>query len=117
MENGNGIGNNDAATLALLSGGGYGGGIGIGGRGYGGEYLSSSALADGTALREAVDCNSTIFSDGLNTLSSQFDNINGANRFDRLNENISDAEFRSDAKFTNLNKNISDSEFRTNRQK
>jgi len=102
----NGIDNNEVATLSLL-GGANGTGV------LGNNILRDSALADGTAMKEAIDCNSTRFTDGLNTLSSQFSNINNANRFDRVNENLSDAEFRSDSKFSTLNKNISDSEFRT----
>jgi len=102
MENGS-INPSEVATLSLL-GGGYGG-YGYGGRGgyaVGNQVLAAEAHANGTASDAKLD-----------SLAGSFHNVNINSKFDRLNENISDQEFRSTAAITSLNKDITDSEFRT----
>lgn len=101
MDNGS-VSASELATLSLVGGAnGRLGGIGVGGYGYGGDMLSAGnsvlsadAHANGTATKEAIDCHSTRFSDGLNTLSSQFDNQTRSGQFAVVNKNISDAEQR-----------------------
>ena len=94
----NGIGNNDAATLALLSGGGYGG-IGIGNRGYGAgiapsNVLRENVLADGTALKAASDCHMDQLSAALDRISAQNSETRNILKLDEITKGQSDSEFR-----------------------
>lgn len=119
------LNSNEIATLSLLQSrgfgggsGGYGYGVGGGMGGYGGgnvvgnSVLAADAHANGTATNAKADCNAQRFSDGLGSLSDQFENVARTAQFDRLNENISDQEFRTAAALTSLNKDITDQEFR-----
>jgi len=104
MDNGS-INPSEVATLSLLGGGGGIGGYGYGGRGgfgVGTQMLAADAHANGTASDAKLD-----------SLSDNFHTASVNSKFDRLNENISDQEFRSTAAITSLNKDITDSEFRT----
>lgn len=95
MENGyQGIGNNDVATLSLLSGGIGGYGRGGGSLYAGNSVLAAEAHANGTAVKEAVDCNKDLQAAQLDRISAQ--NLEGrANtRTEILTKSISDSEFR-----------------------
>lgn len=94
-ENG-GVSNNDAATLALFSGG-YGG-IGVGGRGNmypGNSMLAAGAHADGTAVKAAIDCNAARSSDGLARISEQNKEQACNDREARTTDRITNMEFRN----------------------
>lgn len=114
----NGFSTSDAILTQAMSGGfGNNRGAGDWGGGYGygagNQVLASEAHANGTAVSAKADCNAQRFSDGLNSLSDQFANVSQTAKFDRLNENISDQEFRSSAALTAITKDLADSEFRT----
>lgn len=71
----NGLDNNNAATLALLAdtaragnrGGWLGGGVG-------GGYVVGETLANGTATKTAIDCNSAHMSQGMAEIRESFEN-------------------------------------------
>lgn len=117
MENGYNNDSIDTSSLLLARGigSGYGGGFGNFGGGYGagGGVLTAEALANGTATKEAIDCNSTRFSDGLNSLSNGFENAARTSQITSVNKNISDQELRNSDRITGLSKDISDAEFRS----
>jgi hypothetical protein len=90
----------DTTSLLLARGfGGYGGGYGnglSGGGGYsGGGYLTAEAHANGTATKEAIDCNSAQFLSGLDRVSDQNKETRDNFRFDQLSQSINNQEFRS----------------------
>lgn len=111
MENGS-IGASDAATLALLyggGGGGYGGygrgggiGVGYGGGGYGGggmlypgnSVLAAEAHANGTSVKEAIDCNSKFSAASAQGMMQAFENGNRQQQFFELSREHTDLERR-----------------------
>lgn len=108
MESGS-IGASDAATLALLYGGGrggyggYGGGIGVGaggGGGYhGGHYMADPIVAanahvDGSAVKEAIDCNARTATAGIGGMVQSFENGNRQQQFFELSREHTDLERR-----------------------
>lgn len=97
MNENSGVNPTDAATLALFSGG-YGGGIGVGGRGglyYGNETLAAQSHADGTAVKEAIDCNDKRASDGLARISEQNRAQSCNDREARTTDRITNMELRN----------------------
>lgn len=101
MENGAGqIGVNDLLLARGVGGGyGYGGGF-LGAGGYGGvgvtsQVLSADALANGTATKTSIDCNSRQFIAGLARVSDQAEETRRLAAFENINKNITDSEFRS----------------------
>ena len=93
----NGIGNNDAATLALL-GGGYNG-IGIGNnRNYGTDVLAAGALADGTAAKASSEAHSSQLLAAVDRLGAQSSDTQIILREEEVNKNITDSEFRAIAR-------------------
>lgn len=75
-------------------GGGYGGGGGGGSLYTGNNVLAAEAHANGTALKEAVDCNSRQFLSGLDRVSDQAEETRRLMSFESVNKNITDSEFR-----------------------
>ena len=93
----NGIGNNDAATLALL-GGGYNG-IGIGNnRNYGTDVLAAGTLADGTAAKASSEAHSSQLLAAVDRLGAQSSDTQIILREEEVNKNITDSEFRAIAR-------------------
>ena len=105
------VGASDAATLALLyGGGGYGGyggrgggiGVGYGGGGYGGggilypgnSVLAAEAHANGTAVKEAIDCNANTAQAGISGMVQSFENGNRQQQFFELSREHTDLERR-----------------------
>lgn len=89
MENGvNSFGTSDIIT---------GRGLGINGFGYGynAGYLREGALADGTALKAAIDCHSAEFGAGLDRVSAQNAETRNILKLDEILKGQSDLEFRS----------------------
>lgn len=87
----------DAATLALFSGGGGCGGIGVGGRGglcYGNDVLAANAHADGTAVKEGIDCNAKMCAAGLDRISDQAEESRRSSQFTSITDNMFRAELR-----------------------
>ena len=104
----NGFSTSDAILTQAMSGGfgnNRGGGSQWGGSGYGyhtgNQVLAAEAHANGTATKEAIDCNAIRFTDGLNSLSSSFENQTRANQIDSVTKNLTDAEFRNSDRFSN----------------
>lgn len=105
--NESGVSNNDAATLALFSGG-YGG-IGVGGRGglvAGNEFLAATTHADGTAVKTAVDCNAARSADGLARISEQNRAQACNDRESRTTDRITNMEFRNGDRLRDLEREM-----------
>ena len=114
-----GFSTSDAVLTAAMSGNGFGNRGGMGdwggnsGYGIGNAVLAAEAHANGTAVKEALDCNSLRFSDGLNDLRSQFDNQTRTSQFEAITKSLSDSEFRGADRFVSISKNVADAEFRS----
>jgi hypothetical protein len=111
MENGYGGGTISTDSLLLARGvGGYGGGFGGGyGGGYGGGgFLTAEAMANGTATKEAIDCNANQFTAGLQRVSDQAEESRRMVQGAALEKSITDAEFRSLDRQRDIEKAISD---------
>lgn len=97
VENGGSVNPSDLATLSLI--GGYGGyGVGAsrhGGYGGGNSLLAAEAHANGTAVKEAINCNSERSNDGLTRISEQNKEQACNDRANTTNTNITNQEFRS----------------------
>jgi len=84
-------------------------GLGIGGFGYGnGDYLTSGALADGTALKTASDCHAHAMEASLARTSAQALETREILRTDQMNKNFSDAEFREGDRLRDVSNLVTD---------
>ncbi len=100
------VGATQAATLALLTdtaragNRGYGVGIGGEGGGYGmmfpgNSMLAANAHADGTAVKEGIDCGVKLFDAGLNRVSDQAEESRRSAQFTTLQDGQFRAELRT----------------------
>ena len=120
MTDNNGFSMSDAVLTSAMSGG-FGGNRGgqWGGYGYdnglgaGNSVLAAGAHADGTANSAKADCNAQRFSDGLNSISAQFNDQTRSAQFSDLNKSIVDQEFRNSDRLAALAKSAADTEFRS----
>ena len=107
------IGTGTAATLALLAdtsraGNRNGGIFGGGGEGGGVGFLGAEAIANGTATKESIDCNSRQFTAGLQRVSDQAEESRRMAQDAQTNKNITDAEFRNIDRITVLSQLVVD---------
>ena len=105
METPGSLNPNDLATLSLLYGGGRygGGGPGVGGGGYGGYHgghymadpiVAANAHVDGSAVKEAIDCNAKTAQSGIGGMIQSFENGNRQQQFFELSREHTDLERR-----------------------
>lgn len=92
---------NDLATLSLLYGGGRGGGPGVGGGSYGGyghmiadPLIAANAHVDGSATKEAIDCNAKSAEAGLSGIRQDFENATRDRQVAGISKGQVDAERR-----------------------
>jgi len=104
----------EIAVGSLLAGnrGGVGGG-GAWGGGYnmmypGNSVLAANAHADGTAVKEAVDCNSKQFIAGLARVSDQAEESRRINSFEAIRDGQFQAELRSGDRLRDLERLVID---------
>lgn len=89
----------DTSSLLLARGfGGYGGAFnGLAGNvgGCGGGVLAQEALANGTATKQAIDCNAAAAAAALDRLSDQAEESRRVAQIVSLEKSVTDSEFRS----------------------
>lgn len=94
----NGLDNNNAATLALLAdtarAGNRGGWLGGGEGGVGGGYVVGETLANGTATKTAIDCNSARMTDGMAEIRESFENQARNDQITSVLKGQTDSELR-----------------------
>ena len=100
-----------AQNRVLYGGSGYG--YNQGGYHVGNQVLAAQAHADGSAVKEAIDCNAIRVSDGLNSISNQFENGARQEQINSVNKNVTDLEFRTSDRFVSISKELADAEFRS----
>lgn len=111
MDNGIGnVGPYDVGTLALLGGISGCGGV-VGGRGglcYGNDVLAANAHADGTAVKEAVDCNAKMCSAGLDRISDQAEESRRSAQFTSIRDGQFQAELRNSDRLQGIQQQLND---------